>query len=549
MCAYAEDGKEPPIVVTVLVERLGSAAAVALLAHARGAVLGQPQRRALDTATRQAAEQAATRHPSIAQISADIDLLSDEAVGEEVVRRATGHVDVDWRATVDRWKLLYGTDPDDELAAFMADLAGELERRLRGNPELQPLFLVERSDVLIETQEAISSEVAALGERTGALVDPVKAVRFQGARVGRDLRLAAEIIGQVGAEISEGPLGQAANIHVSLTSTGSTFTLEPKPGADLRLTLQYRAADAAHGRDDVDAIRSAIEQGRDIDIQDAEVQLFANGVPIAFSGPVHASSRPVSTQHQAVIVFRARGLPPERFLVALDLSASLDGSVHGESRPDSPSPLRVEVSIAPGRKTGAKFRASKEGLTVRRQVKIARLSRHLARGCRVDLWFAELDISLSAVLPAQGGAADADYWARALALFEEVQLRVGVDVGQVEELTPLDVAYLRMAKRFLMSGSATFPGRGGSITMRTDTDLTAHVPTTAIRRGSVLLANAQPEMILPLSRHPLPLGPATFHYRARWPPAVTREADSYVTVVEVDPRRAIRIEQGARPSG
>lgn len=512
--------------------------------RAKVAVLGEPQQRALERAVRGAAEVAGAGFPELGAISVDIDLLSDDAVVADVLHAAADARVPDLAAASERWSELYETEPPRELIGFLQGLAVELGKRIRGDPALQTLFLVRAADTLIDQTETIVGEISALREGVQAQTDPVRAVRYRGEDIGADLGLLSDIVGTVGEAMARGPLGASLErLDVSLTGEGASFRLNPKPGADIRVKLTTTAPDTPEGRERIAALRRAVESGDAVEFPDVEITMSADGVPIAFPSPINASASLAAVRHRAVLEFRARGLSPERFLIDLDVKV-VDGHLQGETAQDTTSWLGVWFKDAPAGSRNFGFRPVAEALSVRQQVKIARLGRHLKRGGRLTLWFAEMDAEMHASFGPNADYQSADKDARILGLFEEVQRRLGAEVAQVEELTPLDVAYLAMAKRLLDRGRAIWPGRGGTFRVTSGGDIRANV-----KRGKkrVTLTSVSPEAVLPLSRHPLPLGQAATKFSVVWPPknVSTSEEGHYETVMDIDENRPIYIERDA----
>jgi enoyl-CoA hydratase/carnithine racemase len=525
----------------------------AVVAKAKGAVLGDAQESALRAALRGAAEATCARLPSIAHLS--IDLLADDTVVTEVVDAATGQGDAKWSAADTRWRGLYETEPPDALGAFLLDLATELERRLRGNRDLQPLFLIGRTDVLVEGQdrlltgnETLISTVSDLVERTAALNDPVRAIR-QDDKIGDDLFHGSEVLGHVMSKIAAGRVGRALDIEASLAQGAPSFRLNPRPGTKVEMTLTKTVPNTPEGRAQLEALRAAQERNEDLDISDAQVDLLIDGVPVGFAGPVHALSRSARRRQRALLEFRTRGLKPERFLLDLDTYTAPDGGLRGESPEDTVAPLLIDLTIGQGGKSRLSYRGNPAGVSVRRQLKMARLGRHLKRGCRFEVWFAELDVSITGNLTPQAGWEDSDRAATAFALFDELQRRLGVDVGVIEELTALDLAYLRMGKRLLDRGRARWPFRGGTFTAHSTSE-TLNVGRVATGRGWVTVRYIRDDT-LPLSKHPLPLGHTRTTFRLLWPPPKGHAVEDGLFEIPliVDPKTWIQIERiAAEPS-
>jgi hypothetical protein len=522
-----------------LLNALASAGAKRL----KTAALGGTQQRALEGAVQQSSEAVAARHAELAAISAEIDLMSDDAVVAEVVAAATGERAADWTAAGQHWYELYGTESPTGLPALLQDLADELSRRLRGDPDLQMVFLVSATGLLVERTAEIGDKVDSLREGIAAQVDPVRAVRARGDEIERDLGLVSNIFGQVGAEMSRGLLREI-DLDVSLTQAGTSFRIKPKAGADVTVTLTMKAPNTPEGRARMESLRTAMEHGEPVDIPDAQVAFEAGGVPFPFPTPVRASARAATARHHAVLEFQARGLPAERFFVDLDI-ANVGGKLRGESAPDTTSLLRVELEDLGADAAKFRFTGNADVATVRNQLKMARLGRHLKRGGKLSLWFVEMDFVRTTSFPANPAYDLSDRDHEIMKLFEEIQRMVGAEVGQVDELTPADVADLRMAKRLLDTGWATLPGRGGTFTTTTGDDIRLNVGARSVKRGRLQLRTVEPNRALHLSRHPLLLGPIATTFTVFWPPtSVTKRADgSFLSEMEIDPSRPIRLER------
>lgn len=530
-------------VIGLLGTKLLDALVSAATRRIKTASLGGAQVRALEVAVRQSSEAVTGRHPELAAISAEIDLMSDDSVVNEVVAAATGERAVDWIAAGRRWRDLYGTEPPAGFLPLLRDLAEELSGRLRGDPELQMVFLVSATSLLVDRTAEIGYRVDAIRDDVAAQWDPVRAVRARGEEIGNDLDLVSKNLGQVGLEMSRGPL-RAIDLDVSLTETGAAFHIKPKAGTDVTVSLTMKALNSPDGRDQLASLRSAFDGDDKFEIPEAEVVLETGGIPFRFPSPVRVSAEPIRARHRAVLEFRGRGLSVERFLVDLDI-ASVDGNLRGETSSDTPNSLRVRFEGAAGGVMRFNFAGNPDVATVRTQVKMARLGRHLKRGAKVILWFAEMDVAATSKLPPNSAydASDRDH--EILKLFEEVQRRVGAEVSQVDELTPGDVIDLRMAKRLLDTGRATLPGRGGTFTMTSGDDIRLNVAPTAVKRGRLSMRAVEPERKLQLSRHPLPLGPVATTFTVFWPPmSVTKRDDgNFVSELKIDPGKPVRLER------
>jgi hypothetical protein len=472
------------VVVSVgIAKLLAGPVASALADRAKVQVLGSGQRRALQKAVRKAAEAASGRYPSVSHL--EIDLLSDPEVIKEVVGAATDERAGEWPTATKRWVAVYGGAPLPELRRFLDDLASELGSRLRGEKELQPIFLVGRTDVLVKGQGeilthtgALLAKVADLSELTAAMADPVRAIRFDD-KLSADLVHGADVIIGALSKMSQGPIGAGVNLEVALTDGQPHLRLNARPGARVEMTLSAQASDTPEGRARLEALAAAMRNNEDLDIPEAEVQLLIDGVPVGLPGRVHATSRPTRRRQRVVLEFKANGLTRERFLIDLETWATPAGELRAESPENAVGPLLVDLTIDQAKTLKLSYRGNPAGASVSRQLKMARLGRHLKRGCRFEVWFVELDVAAGGLLPPQPNWDEADRATKAFALFDEVQRRLGAEIGTIEELTELDISYLRMAKRFLDTGRALWPFSGGTFTAETYSE--PHVPDGAAR--------------------------------------------------------------------
>ncbi len=130
----------PTIIRAITAQLFGAAAAVASDLVA-GLVLGTSESRALRRIVRESAAQAVPQFPEIAEISAEIDLLTDSAVAEELLRSTVPGTRPDWHVAAARWERLYGEEPDARVLAFLGALATQMRPRLQRSRVLQGLWV------------------------------------------------------------------------------------------------------------------------------------------------------------------------------------------------------------------------------------------------------------------------------------------------------------------------------------------------------------------------------------------------------------------------
>jgi len=135
----------PPGAMTTILRTITSqlTGAVASAATARVAelVLGTSEQRALRRIVRESAAQALDAYPEIASISAEIDLLSDPAVADELLRATVPGTRADWAVASARWERLYGEGPGERVHQFLAGLAAQMRPRLQRSRVLQGFWI------------------------------------------------------------------------------------------------------------------------------------------------------------------------------------------------------------------------------------------------------------------------------------------------------------------------------------------------------------------------------------------------------------------------
>jgi hypothetical protein len=120
--------------------------------------LGTAERRALRRVIRESAVRAVAGFGEVAAISAEIDLLADPTVAEELLRATVPGSRPRWTRARARWSRLYGQPPDRHVQEFLATLAGEMRPRLQRSRVLQGLWVavaVERQAERLEQLERL----------------------------------------------------------------------------------------------------------------------------------------------------------------------------------------------------------------------------------------------------------------------------------------------------------------------------------------------------------------------------------------------------------
>ena len=130
-----------PALIRLITSQLASAVAAAATERVADLVLGTSEQRALRRVVRESAKAAVGEYPQIAAISAEIDLLSDIAVADELLRATVPGTQPAWEVAAARWARLYGEAPDSRALAFLAALATQMRPRLQRSRVLQGLWI------------------------------------------------------------------------------------------------------------------------------------------------------------------------------------------------------------------------------------------------------------------------------------------------------------------------------------------------------------------------------------------------------------------------
>ncbi len=130
-----------PSLIRLITSQLASAVAAAATDLVAELVLGTSEQRALRRIVRESASAAVGEYPEVAAISAEIDLLSDIRVADELLRATVPGTRPTWEVAAARWARLYGEAPDPRTLAFLDALAAEMRPRLQRSRVLQGLWI------------------------------------------------------------------------------------------------------------------------------------------------------------------------------------------------------------------------------------------------------------------------------------------------------------------------------------------------------------------------------------------------------------------------
>jgi hypothetical protein len=150
--------------VRTLTSQLAGSLASAATSRAATLALGTAERRALRRIVRESAARTVVAFPEVAAISAEIDLLSDAGVAEELLRATVPGSRRRWARARARWSRLYGQPPDARVGQFLAALAGQMRPRLQRSRVLQGLWVA----IAVEDQAQRIERLEQPGRRPAA---------------------------------------------------------------------------------------------------------------------------------------------------------------------------------------------------------------------------------------------------------------------------------------------------------------------------------------------------------------------------------------------
>jgi hypothetical protein len=128
-------------ILRTITSQLTGAVASAATARVAELVIGTSEQRALRRIVRESAAQALVQFPEIGAISAEIDLLSDAAVADELLQATVPGTRAEWTVASARWARLYGDEPDQRVREFLGALAVLMRPRLQRSRVLQGLWV------------------------------------------------------------------------------------------------------------------------------------------------------------------------------------------------------------------------------------------------------------------------------------------------------------------------------------------------------------------------------------------------------------------------
>ncbi len=428
------------------------------------ATLGSREKGALTSVARRAAATAASGFPRIASIGADIDLLSDDGVADELLRASVPGSTTSWTASRERWRLLYGGDLDSEGEAFLRALADEMRPRLQASAPLQGIWTaiaVERQAFAIEQQ---GDRLNDLIQSVEGLWDPLIAIQKRQGDIGSDFGYAMSVANALASALASGAAGKAVDLRLT-GETGSVELLE-RPGVDVRVSFKKLVPNTDEGKAELAAIDEALKSGRPRDLGDVvDVVMTVDGEPVS----IHETGKVVvgrATRRLKVLIdLEADGTPPVRLLFTGD-SYVEDGRLYFTATESNRGAIRVALTIdvAPGpeRHTTAKFRVAEDApFTLAHQVVFQRTLACMGRGARITVDFIDPPLTRGTALAEPvPDLSDAYEVAEAFTKVDELQRLLGLDLPAIDTLSGEDYAFVLWGIELVKNGEAKVAASG-----------------------------------------------------------------------------------------
>lgn len=422
-------------------------------------LIGSAGQRALEAALRSALTSAANDFPDLSAIGADIELIADDRVADELLANAIDSERGDWADTFTRWADVYGEQPPEHARLFLARAADVLRDAMQRDPNLQLLWTAlsvgHISDQVAETALSVSQvddHLADVSVRVDAIARPELAMRLRSSEIGSSAAYALQLANELHAHVAQGSLGRAMEVRMEITDTGAHASFTPRAGVDYAVQL--------HTSDPEGLIRG-IEDGGMATLPAEAVRVTADGaeVPLLREGTVQISRAP--SQQTAIAELRS-GDDQVRFVVKFRETFG-PGQINLDSVDSAPAGLSARISITrEGRTLNLALRET-DAVALSDQVTLARAAAILSNGASAHFDFMENGMSLDQTTPAIPEFAEWGRYLPVLAMVQELRTAGHGKNTLVDTVPTEDVLVGQWALNFIRTGSATFDRVNGTI--------------------------------------------------------------------------------------
>jgi hypothetical protein len=434
-------------------------------------------------------------HSKIRDISAELDVLHDDAVADELLRASVPNTPRNWDSARARWRELYETQAPSIFIAFLEDLADALKARLQGSVLLGTLWVA-------LTAEGVSRQVAhntrqldAIMERigaspppiddTGAVPDPLAGIVHQRDRIATDLPYAISIANALGDALAAGTA--IRNVDLRIRGDGG-IEVEPHSEADVQVKITKTVPNTEDGKLALEELNEALRTEREVDLGDVDIEVTVDGLPIA-SGPEHGRvvMHRVTERMRFLIDTVIPSVDSLRLFAEGDAYRAQD-ELHFSSTATNYEPIHVDLKLdAAGHVTARFFVPEDAPFSLEQQLVLQRILRFMGIGGTISIDFLSPAYRRGAAeVPGDQGLADAVSAVEPMALLVELQRRLGLDLPAISGISGGDYALSAWAMRLLEDGEVAGTA-SGTIRMTGTSELAEQLTKNTTADGRVAL--------------------------------------------------------------
>jgi hypothetical protein len=519
---------DPTAIATALAMRAATAAVSVAARRLEVLVLDTRERRALRRVIRESVMNAAAAHPSIAQISADIDLAGHEGVIDELFDASVPGRGMDWAHTREAWRKLYGGDAPANLIDLLNDAAADVRVRLQRSAVLRPLWSA-------LTLERLGTQVSVMSERLDAVIDPAAAIRFRGPTLAASPAAAVEVASALAEQMKTAEPGNLLRLEAAGGDGSVKVHLEP--GADLRIKFTKLVANTPEGRAELDRINQAMAAGEPIDMGDVTIETYLGGRAVQlFPEKGVLAAGPATRRLQVILtVASATAGIEERIALSCD-GRRIGDKLHLDALSGNRGDVRASIRLdLPTRLATFTFYLadSDKPLRLVDQVTLHRILAAMAAGGVLEMYVVEFNLNSRTEFPPQLAFSESAAALPGLELLNTVARMLGQDLQSIDAFTHEDVAQLEWALQLLTTGEAPLKASGALILRGTE-QTWRDIQAGAKPDGTVDFRYDAMSTIR-LSQLALDLGKFVHSVRgARLPEAPTRDEDTFVIRLDLD---------------
>jgi hypothetical protein len=453
------DAMEP--MVTALVAQLARPFINAVAEGGFHIAFGAPERRELRRVISRAAARAVELFPEIAAISADIDLLGNEAVAKELLAATIPNAMPQWQAAQRRWQELYGAPGNASLAEFLDALAAELRPLLQGSPLLQGLWIALTVEVSAVQLGHHGDLMGQLIDRVDGLANPLSAIQSKRGEISSDLGYAISVANALADALANGIPGKG--IELRLKGQDGSVQIVGAPGTEVSIEVTKIAPPTKQGRRELAKIDAALKAGKAIDVGEVNIAMRVAGQPVTLPSPTARLKVGRATRKLTILVdLVTPGVDELRLLFEGD-SYMEAGTIHFDAAKCNHGPIGIQLSVdLKTRKTKARFFVSDDAeFLLKHQVVFQRVLRFMGLGGHLIVDFVDPPITRgSTEVSPNPNLGDAAHAVEPLTRLEELASLLTLKLPAVRSISGKDHALIVWAIELVRKGEVAVASSG-----------------------------------------------------------------------------------------